>query len=229
MRSQLGRPAAAVLSVMATLLALTVGPAVAAETAQPTVPQEKTMLFNGTDFSGWKLFLRDAAADVDQTWSVTEGLLRCEGKPAGYMRTETPYADYHLHVEWRWPGKPGNNGVLVHMSGDDKVWPKSLECQLQSGSAGDFWVIGGVETAQHAKGGERVRGRRTIKLHDSSENEPGQWNTYDIICKDDWVVVLVNGMLQNVATECSETGGRICLQSEGAVIEYRNIWIEPLE
>ena len=218
------------LVVVAVLsIALATGQAVTAQTAGPTVPKEKIVLWNGSDFTGWKLFLPDPSADVTKTWSIDKGVLRCEGKPAGYMRTETSYADYHLHVEWRWPEKPGNNGVLVHMSGEDKVWPKSLECQLQAGSAGDFWVIGGVETAQHARGGDRVRGRRTIKLRDSSEKEPGQWNAYDIICKDDWVVVLVNGVLQNVATECSERNGKICLQSEGAVIEYRNLWIAPVE
>ena len=221
------RTATRVLTLLLAILFMA-SSAVAAESAA-VVAQEKIVLWNGADFTGWKLFLRDAAADVAKTWSIGDGVLRCTGKPAGYMRTETPYADYHLHVEWRWPGKPGNNGVLVHMSGDDKVWPKSLECQLQTGSAGDFWVIGGVETAEHAKGGSRVKGRRTIKLKDSSEKPLGEWNAYDIICKDDWVVVTVNGVLQNVATQCSEKSGKICLQSEGAVIEYRNIYIEPLE
>ena len=92
-----------------------------------------------------------------------------------------------------------------------------------------FCIYEGVETAEHAKGGSRVRGRRTIKLKDSSEKPVGQWNAYDIICKDDWIVVMVNGVLQNVATQCSEKAGKICLQSEGAVIEYRNLYIEPLE
>jgi len=209
--------------LVASLLA---APAVAAE---PIVPAEKTMLWNGKDFTGWTRFLRDASKDVDDTWSVGDGLLRCTGSPAGYMRTEKAYADYHLHVEWRWPEKPGNNGVLVHMSGDDKVWPRSLECQLHSGNAGDFWVIDGLEFAEHKKGGSRVRGRRTVKLKDSSEKPLGQWNAYDIICKDDWVVVMVNGVLQNLATRCSDKSGKICLQSEGAKIEYRNIWVEPLE
>ena len=204
-------------------------PAVAAEVVKPTVPKEKIVLFNGKDFAGWKLFLGDSSADVTKTWSVKNGVLRCEGRPRGYMRTQTAYADYHLHVEWRWPAKPGNNGVLVHAVGADKVWPKSLECQLHSGNAGDFWVIGGVETAEHAKGGDRVKGRRTIKLQESSEKPLGRWNSYDIICKDDWVVVMVNGVLQNVATKCSEKAGKICLQSEGAVIEYRNLYIAPLE
>jgi len=221
------RTAKAVVLLLAT--SFLVAGAGAAESSMPVVPERKIVLWNGADFTGWKLFLPDAAADVAKTWSIDQGVLRCTGRPAGYMRTETPYADYHLHVEWRWPGKPGNNGVLVHMTGADKVWPKSLECQLQSGHAGDFWVIGGVETAEHAQGGSRVKGRRTIKLKDSSEKPVGQWNAYDIICKDDWVVVMVNGVLQNVATQCSEKAGKICLQSEGAAIEYRNLYIEPLE
>jgi hypothetical protein len=204
-------------------------PVVAVETMDVVVPKEKIMLWNGKDFTGWTRFLRDASADVDETWSVANGVLRCTGKPAGYMRTKKAYADYHLHVEWRWPAKAGNNGVLVHTTGKDTVWPKSLECQLASGNAGDFWVIGGVETAEHAKGGPRVKGRRTIKLQDSSEKPLGQWNSYDIVCKDDWIVVFVNGVLQNVGTKCSERAGAICLQSEGALIEYRNIWVEPLE
>lgn len=204
-------------------------PVVAAEVVDRVVPNEKIMLWNGKDFTGWTRYLRDPARDVDETWSVESGILRCTGNPAGYMRTEKAYADYHLHAEWRWPAQPGNNGVLVHMSGEDKVWPKSLECQLHSGNAGDFWVIGGIEIAEHAKGGPRVGGRRTRKLHESSEKPLGEWNRYDIICKDDWIVVLVNGVLQNLGTRCSETSGKICLQSEGALIEYRNIWVEPLE
>ncbi len=208
---------------------LLIVPVMAGDSAGPIVPREKTILWNGKDFAGWQRFLPDPSKDVDKTWSIENGLLRCTGAPAGYMRTEKSYADYHLHVEWRWPAKPGNNGVLVHMSGEDKVWPRSLECQLASGNAGDFWVIDGLEFAEHAKGGSRVKERRTIKLQESSEKPPGEWNQYDILCKDDWVVVLVNGVLQNVATKCSDKSGKICLQSEGAPIEYRNIWIEPLE
>ena len=220
--------ATAVAAVAAILLAAAAG--ASEKQNRPIVPKEKTVLWNGRDFTGWKLYTREPGHDVTKTWSVRNGLVCCEGKPAGYMRTEEDYADYLFHVEWRWPGeKGGNSGVLVHMSEPDAVWPKSLECQLASGNAGDFWVIGGLETAEHAKANERVKGRRTIKLKDSSEKTIGQWNTYEIICKDDWVVVLTNGVLQNVATKCSASSGKICLQSEGTPIEFRNIYIEPLE
>ena len=220
--------------IVAALLVTGVLPAFAAPAAQkqdqPIVPKTKTMLWNGKDFPGWKLFTREPAHDVTKTWSVTNGVIRCEGNPPGYMRTEIDYADYLVHVEWRWPGeKGGNSGVLVHMSEPDVVWPKSLECQLASGNAGDFWVIGGLEFKEHARGGQRVKDRRTYKLKDSSEKPIGQWNSYDIICKDNWVVVVVNGVLQNVATECAPRSGKICLQSERAPVEFRNVYIEPLE
>jgi hypothetical protein len=216
-----------IVAAMTVLLAVQAGSQVNKD--EPVVPKEKMMLWNGKDFAGWKLFVGNPEHDVTKTWSIGNGVIRCEGNPPGYMRTEKDYADFLLHVEWRWPEKGGNNGVLVHMSGPDEVWPKSLECQLFSQNAGDFWVIGGIETKEHAKGGDRVKGRRTIKLKESSEKQIGQWNAYDIICKNDWVVVLVNGVLQNVATGCSASSGKICLQSEGTPIEYRNIYIEPLE
>jgi hypothetical protein len=218
------------VATVAVVTALFTLPALAPEEkAEPIVPQEKMMLWNGRDFAGWKLFVPNPEHDVTKTWSVRNAVIRCEGQPAGYMRTERDYANYLFHVEWRWPEGGGNSGALVHMVGSDEVWPKSLECQLASGSAGDFWVIGGVKIEQHAKGGKRVRGRNVKKLRESSEKPLGQWNAYDIICRDDWVVVLVNGVLQNVATRCSQKSGKICLQSEGAPIEFRNIYIEPLE
>jgi hypothetical protein len=221
------------VALMLTMIMAMIVPVSATEKSeeqnQPIIPKEKMMLWNGKDLAGWKPFTNDQSADAATTWSVADGVIRCVGKPAGYLRTESDYADYLLHVEWRWPDNGGNSGVLIHMSGPDNVWPKSLECQLHSGNAGDFWVIGGVETSEHAGGGKRVNGRRTLKLKDSSEKLIGQWNAYDIICKDDWIVVLVNGVLQNVATKCSVKSGKLCLQSEGTPIEFRNIYLEPLE
>ena len=219
----------AVVMVVVTTSLLTSPVAAMRRSDAPVVPKEKVMLWNGKDFAGWKLFVPDPDHDVEKTWSIKDGVIRCEGRPIGYMRTEKDYADYLLHVEWRWVGKGGNSGVLVHTTGKDTVWPRSLECQLASGSAGDFWLIGGVEVAERAKKGKRVRGLNVRKLKKSSEKPIGQWNAYDIICKDDWVVVLVNGILQNIGSKCSDRSGKVCLQSEGTPIEFRNIYIEPLE
>jgi hypothetical protein len=197
-----------------------------------TVPTREVKLFNGIDLSGWEIF----PVQARETWTVREGVIHCTGEPFGYIRTSEPYAEYLLHLEWRWPGKPGNSGVFVHMSLPDKTLPRAFECQLMSGDAGYFWMLG-VTSREHS--GQGIRSSNVGKpewyrngvapLKPSSEKPPGEWNAYQIICKDDWIVVLVNGVLQNVATEVSDRSGRICLQSEGAPIEFRNIWLEPLD
>lgn len=144
----------------------------------PVVPRERTPLWNGKDFTGWKLFLDDPDADAKTVWSVKDEVVRCEGEPAGYMRTETDYGNYRLHVEWRWPEGAGNSGVLLHMSGEDKVWPKSIEAQLYSENAGDFWLIDG--TVIKDRDGKPNEERRVPKKKESSENPLGEWNMYDL-------------------------------------------------
>jgi len=186
---------------------------------------ERISLFNGQDLTGWVFVLRDKDADPTTVWSVSDGIIHCTGRPSGYIRTEADYADYKLHVEWRRPGPVGNSGVLVHMSLPDTVWPRSIEAQLNWGDAGDFWVIGGADFAEHVE----TTTRRVPKLAGCSENPVGQWNTYEIVCRGNTIRASVNGVLQNKATEATISSGKICLQSERSPIEFRNIYIESLK
>lgn len=196
--------------------------------AEVIEPQEKIQLFNGRDFDGWFRHLRNNQGNVDETWQVKPGgILACTGKPAGYIRTVKAYKNYKFRMEYRWPGRTGNNGILVHMVGPDQVWPKSLECQGGFRNQGDFWEIGGFAFNEHKSGGRRVRGRRVIKYGDHNEKDPGQWNTYEVYCVGGTVRPYVNGKLMNEATDCAVTEGKICLQSEGAPIEFRNLTVEP--
>ena len=74
-------------------------------------------------------------------------------------------------------------------------------------------------------------GKRTLgipKLEESSENAAGEWNVYDITCDGDKIELIVNGVVQNIASESSLRSGRISLQSEGGPIEFRNIYLVPL-
>jgi hypothetical protein len=188
-------------------------------------------LFNGRDLSGWTHVLEDPNVRPEDVWSVADGVLRCTGRPAGYLRTIRDFENYMLELEWRWPPgtSGGNNGVLVHTStpGALGVWPKSIEVQLAKDNAGDFWVIGTELDVENEEA--RRHGRRHVNLTDDSEKPIGEWNHMRIRCKGDTVTVWVNGDLVNHATNCSVTRGAICLQSEGAPIEYRSIRLEPLE
>ena len=193
---------------------------------------EPIQLFNGEDLSNWTAVLAEPDAEKMDVWSVRDGVLHCKGEPAGYIRTDRDdYGDYTLTLQWRWPEgtEGGNNGVLVHASepGALGIWPKSIEVQLHAGDAGDFWVIGTDLDVENEE--ERKRGRRHLNLTDGSEKPIGEWNTMEIVCEGDTITVTVNGDLVNEATNCSVTEGAICLQSEGATAEFRDIVLTPLE
>ena len=190
-----------------------------------------TKLYDGKSFKGWEFYLRDKAVDPADVWSIRDEVVHCTGTPSGYMRTTGWYSDYMLHMEWRWAGRAGNSGVLLHTTGPDKVWPKSVECQLQSGDAGDFWLIDGpgLKDDGNFVGGKAGEFVRVKKKKPSNEKQIGQWNSYDIYCHGDTIKCYVNGLLQNEGTDLTDTSGRIALQSEGAPIEFRNIYIHPLK
>ncbi len=191
----------------------------------------KVALWNGRDFDGWTLFIPDRTVDTEDVWSVRDGVIHCQGVPNGYMRTTKTYADYHLHVEWRWPAKPTNSGVLLHVQLPDEVWPQCIESQLMSGQAGDFWILNhaGITVDGQRYHDPNNRYVHVPKKHGSSENPPGQWNTYDIYCRGGSVRSVVNGVEQNFGTDATPAGGYIALQSEGSPIEFRHIYIESLK
>ena len=193
-------------------------------------PSNQISIFNGNDFSGWKLFVPDENVDVTTVWLVKDSVVHCKGSPNGYMRTEKDFSNYVLHLEWRWAERPGNSGVLLHMTGEDKVWPKSIECQLLSDNAGDFWLIDGTGITVDGKTIKSSGSPAHVpKKQPSNEKPTGQWNKYDIYCKDDMIECFVNGVLQNKGTDATVSKGKICLQSEDAPIEFRNIYITILK
>jgi hypothetical protein len=207
--------------------------AIALQAAKTPVP-----LFNGKDLTGWTHYLWDSQARAEDTatpmsavWSVRDGVLYCTGKPTGYIRTVKEYSNYKLSLEWRWPEGTtrGNNGVLVHTSTPNALgqWPKSIEVQLASGNAGDFWVIGTTLEVPDVE--NRRKDRRHLNLTDGSEKPFGEWNKMEITAKGDEIIVHVNGDLVNHATKCSVTRGAISLQSEGAPAEFRNIVLTELD
>ena len=205
---------------------------------------EPVRLFNGADLAGWAGVVEDSNADPAKTWFVEDGLLKCGGKPKGYLRTEREdFKDYVLRVEWRWPeGTPekANNGVLVHVSkpGALGVWPKSLEVQLAADNAGDFWVIPGRDSPDATEidvpfegvaGVERVLGRRHLNFTEGSERPRGEWNEMEVVCRGDTVAVRVNGEIVNYGFNSNVTQGAIAIQSEGAAVEFHKVELTPLE
>lgn len=206
-----------------------------------TAPTEEVVLFDGTNLDEWNFFTEASGVKRDELLTVKDGVLGIPGQPSGYLATRRWYRDYALDLDWRWPGeRGGNSGVLVHTTAPFifYTWPRSIEVQLQAGSAGDFWVIGdGVELwvenmdTRRAKPveGDLHTHRRIANLTDGSEHPIGEWNHMRIESRGDTLHVWVNGELVNEAKDCTVTEGAISLQSEGTAIEFRDVRVGPLQ
>ena len=197
--------------------------------AAPAAAGDEVKLFNGKDLSGWTFFLdksgpnADGSMKMEDVWKVDGGKIRCSGVPNGYLRTTADYKDFVLTLEWRWAEKPGNSGVLLRVVGPDKIWPKTVEAQLQSGNAGDFWLMDGATLDTDPKAANH---RAKMK---AAEKPAGEWNLYEITVDGSRVRLKVNGEVVNEGTGAEDVAGKIALQSEGAPIEFRNIRLTPIK
>lgn len=187
-------------------------------------------LFNGRDFSGWELQTTPAAVVADAFQLLPDGVIASTGKPSGFIATRESYRNYKLHVEWRWPGKPGNGGVLLHISPGtfDRVWPVSLQVQTKFGNVGDLLPMAAASFAEPLTSAVGAETRIKARTAADSEKPAGEWNTCDIVSRDGTVEVTVNGVLQNRVSNVSPASGRIGFQLEGTPYELRRVELTPL-
>jgi hypothetical protein len=196
-------------------------------------------LFNGKDLSGWYVFIRhidpkdDPRTDTRGIFKVEDGVIHISGEEFACLTTEKEFENYRLTVEFKWgekkwpprakPTDRRDSGILVHCVGPDKVWTKSIECQVQEHDCGDFHLVGGTTIAINGK----VTKARVVKTTDA-EKPNGEWNTIEVVCDGDKITNIVNGVVVNEGTQASETKGKILLQSEGAEVYYRKVELRPL-
>jgi hypothetical protein len=209
------------------LLVAFAAPAVfAADLPTLVAPTERIDLFNGKDFSGWTFCLRSNAPPAD-TFTVSNGLMHCMGQPFGYVRTDQSFHDYKLTVEWRYvkiAPRADNSGVFVHLQPPDRVWPHCIENQGQYHHQGDFVFLGGAMF----QGTNSLKSGLVRMQSEQNEKAPGEWNTYEIICRGATVENYVNGKMMNQVKGGNSSSGAIAMQSEGGEWELRKIYVEPL-
>ena len=179
----------------------------------------------------------------DTTWKAKGKLLQNSGNPIGVVRSEKMYENFIMHVEWRHLEKGGNSGIFVWC--DAKADPNSrlpmgMEVQMleldwininavdgkQQPIAyvhGELFGAGGMTASPDNPRGERSK---------SLENRclgVGQWNKYTVVCVDGTVKLAVNGKFVNSIRLASKRKGYLCLEAEGAKMEFRNLQIIELE
>jgi len=210
---------------------------------RPAMPvAEPQSLFRGTDLVGWHIDVPaiDSNSSAPLPFIVRDGVLAVLGEPRGHLISDSSFRDFRVEVEYRFPGAPGNAGLLIHASTPRalyQMFPKSIEVQMESGNAGDFWCILEDITVPEMEerrgppaewGTTEGKARRIRKLVDGQERALGEWNTLSVEAVGREVKVWVNGVLVNHGTGATAEGGQIALQSEGAAVEIRAVRLTPI-
>lgn len=190
-------------------------------------------LFNGKNLDGWYTYVDSIGVDKDvSSFKVQKGAIHIDGPRMGYIATKGSFDNYYLKVVFKWGDKKyaprldskRDSGVLYHFGSDvpDKVWPESVECQIQEGDCGDFWCVGGTNLDSPNRWAQEWDQKRVFRSADF-ENPTGEWNTIEILCYGDKAEHYVNGHLVNEGSNLSVTRGKILLQLEGAEVFYKTV------
>ena len=213
------------------------------------------VLFDGRSLDAFDVYVRDRPLndDPDRVFRVEDGTIHVSGTTYGYVITKRSFREYRLRAEFRWgegtfgnrAGKARDSGILYHVQGPDKIWPRSLELQIQEGATGDFWMTDSA--AITGRDGRRVVGPRrgasplprfgkgpwrdVVDYRDPAgevERPRGEWNVVEVVVRGDTARHYVNGRLVNEGTRLFPGEGKILFQSEGAEIFFRDIRLYPL-
>jgi hypothetical protein len=201
---------------------------------------EFAQLMNGKDLSGWYTWLQNTGKNNDPENIFTiedDGILHDMGKELGYIMTEKSFGNFHFKLQFKWGEKrwpprdtlKRDSGICYNIPEEepDHIWPRSVECQIQEGDVGDFWMLGYSTIQVNGEQNPPLQHSRMIKMKDA-EKPTGEWNTVEVISFNGKCAHIVNGVLVNYGENSSLIGGRILLQSEYAEVYYRNVFIREL-
>lgn len=213
------RAAAALLAGAVVGLACRPGPSQQPNPAVPAAAAPRMLIAVDEFPKGWFWHSAENGSPLADVWRVEKSadgadpVLICKGKPFGYLRSVEQYDDFDFGFEWKFPTDPdGNSGVLVNTNGEDRIWPQSVQVQLHRPTTGSIFPIGGAVTANRV---------------DTKEMELpiNTWHTCSLSSRGGTISVTVNGAKVGEVTGCVPKKGTIGLQSEGAEIHFRKMWI----
>ena len=172
-------------------------------------------LFNGKDFTGWKI------SDSKQAkWRVEDGMIVANG-PRSHLFTVREFKNFEFKAEVK--TTPGSNsGIYFHTKYQETGWPEiGHEAQVNV-THGDPVKTGSVYGI--------------VKLYETPAKD-NEWWTQHIIVKGKNIVIKINGKTVIDYTEPEGikglrklSKGSMALQAHDpkSVVYYRNLRIKPL-
>jgi hypothetical protein len=228
----------------------------AASAADP--PQGFTSLFNGQDFSGWKVPEGD-----NSHWRVVEGVIDydalSEASGDKSLWSQKEYGDFTLLLDWRIKDTPYKNPrvPIILPDGTHKLGPDGKEIQIIVPDSDSGVYLRGTGKSQvniwcWPIGSGEVYGYRMDKSQPASvragvtpkvlaDKHVGEWNTFEITVRGNRLSVKLNGkqVLDDAELPGLPPKGPLALQHHGSMrngewtsppslVQFRNIYIKEL-
>ncbi len=206
-------------------------------------------LMNGRDLTGWYSMLQKSgkgAAEAKRMVSVENEMLHIMGADMdsteyepGYLATAQEFENVRIRVEYKWGVKQftprsiskRDNGLLYGLVGEDKVWPRCVECQIEEGDVGDFFLVDGVRGVQSPHGAglfgqglspthgwpppdseaAKAAGKPSTAeptsgrlIKDGNFETLDDWNVVEVLWQGDKATHIVNGRAVNTVTRLQQ-------------------------
>jgi hypothetical protein len=202
---------------------------------------------------GWKALGEGDFVNVNclpATWTWKDGAVHCTGQPVGVIRTRKPFTNFELVANWRHLQSGGNSGIFVWASDASLEGLKpgtlprgGIEVQVldhgyaeqyekQTGKKPDWFTTHGdvfpVGTSTMTPFPPVAPdGKRSFPSKHLSKGV-GEWNHYYVRCVNGEVRLWVNGEEVSGGNGCDPKAGYLCLESEGAPVEFKGLRIREL-
>ena len=220
-------------------------------TAQEPVPVTKA--FIDGEGAGWRTLTADdfERVNLDEgTWTWEGPLAKCTGKPVGVTRSREQLTNFELVAQWRHLSSGGNSGLFIWAAPEGMAdlppgrLPRvGIEIQVldhgftekyeqSSGKKGDWFTTHGDvfpvgESKMTPFEPVSPKGARSFPRKQLSLPTP-QWNHYYVRAINGEVRLWVNGEEVSGGKDCQPATGHLCLESEGAPVEFRNLRLRVL-
>lgn len=203
---------------------------------------------------GWRALTLSNFVHVNcesNTWSLTNGVIHCTGRPVGVVRSPNVHTNFELVAQWRHLRSAGNSGIFVWATpesikdleqGKGRL-PTGVEVQvLDHGyveqyekqtkkkpdwftSNGDVFPTGTTKMKPFPP--VSPNGQRSFPRKNLSKGI-GEWNHYYVRAINGEVRLWVNGEEVSGGTDIRPAWGYLCLESEGSPVEFKEIRMREL-
>ncbi|MBS0263493.1 MAG: DUF1080 domain-containing protein [Planctomycetes bacterium] len=173
--------------------------------ADPEPPRFTSSLFDGQTLNGW-------TAENGCKIGVADGLLVLQDGN-GWLRSDSMYADFVLHVEWKALKPAGYDaGIYIRTPAGGAPFPAAgYQVNLLENKEGNIGNLPGAASTGLVK--------------------KGDWNSFDISVVGDTVALEINGRLAYKVGGLKGAAGYVGLQCEvplGGQFQFRNVRITEI-